>query len=354
ADPAGDRRAHGHDAVTVGLGLYTGQLPPGADPPHYRDAIALAEAAESAGFDAFWVSEHHGFPDGYLPSPLTLLAAIASRTSRITLGAGLVIAPLAHPIRLAEEVAVVDQLSDGRLVLGLGLGYADHEYRAFGVERGSRGANLTDLVAFLRTAWRGETFDWAGPCYTGTGVRVTPVPVGGQRIPIWLGGYAEAAVRRAADVADGYLLGRADEPIVADVDRLLSSRRDPTDDSFTVALNVLTIGTDSAYGEASARTGLAYQQNAYEAIQSGGVAHAGRVTVSSSAVQPSDVDRYLQAYGSTDELTAQITGIVARLRHWARLHVVIRALFPEQHTDVQLRRIAELGRSVVPAIRATG
>jgi alkanesulfonate monooxygenase SsuD/methylene tetrahydromethanopterin reductase-like flavin-dependent oxidoreductase (luciferase family) len=263
-----------------------------------------------------------------------------------------VIAPLAHPIRLAEDAAVVDQLSNGRLILGLGLGYADHEYRAFGVDKASRGVTMTDLVAFLRTAWRGETFDWDGSCYTGRGVRVSPVPARGAPIPIWLGGYAEAAVRRAADIADGYLLGRADEAIVVDVDRLLSSRGDPTDDSFTVALNVLTIGTDDGYGEASARAGLAYQQNAYEAIQRGGIAHAGRVTVSSSAVQPSDVGRYLQAYGSTEQLAAQITGIVARLRHWSRVHVVIRALFPEQDTDVQLRRIAELGRSVVPAIRA--
>ena len=119
-------------SLRIGVGLWTGQ---GTD---YRDAVPLAVAAEEAGFDSFWVTEHHGLPDGYLPSPLTLLAALASVTSRITLGTGLVLAPLHHPLRLAEDAAVVDRLSGGRLVLGLGLGYAEHEYRAFGVDRRNR------------------------------------------------------------------------------------------------------------------------------------------------------------------------------------------------------------------------
>jgi len=111
--------------VTFGLGLYTGQRASASTRPRYRDAIALARAAEEAGFDAFWVSEHHGMDDGYLPSPLALLAAIAAVTERITLGTGLVIAPLHHPLRIAEDAAVVDQVSGGRLVLGLGIGYVE-------------------------------------------------------------------------------------------------------------------------------------------------------------------------------------------------------------------------------------
>ena len=127
---------------SIGLGLFTGQQPPGAPRPPYRDALALARAAEQAGFDAFWVSEHHGLPDGYLPSPLVLLAALATGTETITLGTGLALAPLHHPLRLAEDAAVVDHLSGGRLLLGLGLGYAAHEYTAFGVDtaRAGRGA----------------------------------------------------------------------------------------------------------------------------------------------------------------------------------------------------------------------
>ena len=311
-------------SLTVGVGLYTGQQ---QDPsaPLYQDAVPLAVAAEAAGFDAFWVSEHHGFADAYLPSPLTLLAAIAARTSRIALGTGVAVAPLAHPLRLAEEAAVVDQLSNGRLLLGLGIGYAEHEYRAFGVERSARGAALTDLVRLLRKAWGGETFDWDGPCYRGQGVRVTPRPVREGGIPIWLGGYADAAVRRAARIADGYLLGRADPTIVESVDGLLRTSRHPAAVGFTFAVNVIAVLTD----DPSARAGLAYQQAAYEAIQQGGIAHAGPVSVAAEPISPETVTSYVHVHGSAEQVAEQLAEIAAGLAEVASSASVIRALFPE-------------------------
>src|SRR4051794_21475431 len=117
---------------TFGLGLFTGQQPPGASRPPYRDAISLARAAEASGFDAFWVSEHHGFPDSYLPSPFVLLGALAATTDRLLLGAGVALAPLHHPLRLAEDSAGVDQLSRGRPGPGLGVGYAPPQDAAVG------------------------------------------------------------------------------------------------------------------------------------------------------------------------------------------------------------------------------
>lgn len=337
--------------LTVGLGLYTGQRPPGASGPRYTDAGELAAVAEDAGFDAFWVSEHHGFPDDYLPSPLTVLAAVAARTSRIALGTGVVISPLVHPVRLAEAAAVVDQLSNGRLLLGLGLGYAQHEYRAFGVGSRRRGAALTDLVSFLRTAWRGDPFDWDGACYRAEGLRVTPTPVRERGIPVWLGGYADAAVRRAARVGDGYLLGRADQPIVESVDAVLRGERDPSAAGFTFALNAMVIVTDDAADEASARRGLAYQQAAYEAIQEGGIAHAGRVAVSREGITEQNVTGYVHVYGTSAQVATGLGEIVAGLRHWSRTHLVVRALFPEDDLRIQRARIERLGRDVLPALR---
>lgn len=337
--------------LTFGLGLYTGQRPPGSSrDPLYRDAITLAEAAESSGFDAFWVSEHHGFADSYLPSPLTLLAAIAARTGRIRLAAGIVVAPFAHPLHLAEDAAVLDQLSDGRLVLGLGLGYAEHEYRAFNVSMASRGAVLADLVAFLRTAWRGTEFDWDGPCYRSPGLRITPTPAQ-DTIPLWLGGYADAAVRRAARIGDGYLLGRADEHIVAAVTGLLAAERDPADPAFTFGLNVITIFADDMDDSVAARTGLAYQQSAYEAVQTGGIAHAGRVSTATAPISADSIHSYVHAYGDSAEIAEQIAAKLAATSHWSDVHVVIRALFPELDINRQVARIERLGTSVLPAIR---
>jgi probable F420-dependent oxidoreductase len=339
-------------ALSFGLGLYTGQRPSGVDGGGlYRDAITLAEAAEAAGFDAFWVSEHHGFADSYLPSPLTLLAAIAVRTSRIRLATGVVVAPFAHPLRLAEDAAVVDHLSDGRLILGLGLGYAEHEYRAFGVPKGSRGARLADLVAFLRTAWKGTEFDWDGPCFRGSALKATPVPVQ-DHIPIWLGGYAKTAVRRAGRLGDGYLLGRADDHIVTSVDRQLAAERVPSDAGFTFGLNVLTAFTDNEDDAAAARTGLAYQQSAYEAVQTGGIAHAGLVTTAAAPISADTVETYLHVTGDPEQIIAAISRKLAPLSHWSNVHVVVRALFPEPDVGRQVARIERLGSLVLPAIRA--
>src|SRR5688500_7445646 len=112
--------------VRIGLGLFTGQIPPGADRTfrqEYHDVVELARLAETLGFDSVWVSEHHGSSDGYLPSLLPVLAALATATDRMLLGTGVLLVPFHHPLRLAEDAAVVDQLSGGRVVLGLGLGW---------------------------------------------------------------------------------------------------------------------------------------------------------------------------------------------------------------------------------------
>jgi alkanesulfonate monooxygenase SsuD/methylene tetrahydromethanopterin reductase-like flavin-dependent oxidoreductase (luciferase family) len=115
-------------SVRVGVGLFTGQIPSTSGrtfAEEYRDTLELVRRAEALGFDSAWVSEHHGTSDGYLPSLLTMLAAFAAVTERIALGTGVILTPLHDPIRLAEDAAVVDQLSSGRLILGLGLGWRE-------------------------------------------------------------------------------------------------------------------------------------------------------------------------------------------------------------------------------------
>src|SRR5438094_4147274 len=121
--------------VQVGIGLFTGQLPPGSGRTftrEYRETLDLVRLAETLGFDSAWVSEHHGAGDGYLPSLLPMLGAFAAATDRIRLGTGILLTPFHHPLRLAEDAAVVDQISGGRLILGLGLAWREEEFRMFG------------------------------------------------------------------------------------------------------------------------------------------------------------------------------------------------------------------------------
>jgi alkanesulfonate monooxygenase SsuD/methylene tetrahydromethanopterin reductase-like flavin-dependent oxidoreductase (luciferase family) len=190
----------------LGFGLVTAQRHP-QDPEQrsygsvYQEILALARSSEAAGLESFWVSEHHFAEDGYLPAPLVVLGAIASVTQRIQLGTAVLLAPLWHPVRLAEDAAVVDLLSGGRLMLGLGLGWRDPEFSGFGVPRRERAPRLEAAVGALRQAWRGDPVDLAG----GVAVRPGPARPGGP--PILIGGYADAAIERAARLGDGFLAG---------------------------------------------------------------------------------------------------------------------------------------------------
>jgi alkanesulfonate monooxygenase SsuD/methylene tetrahydromethanopterin reductase-like flavin-dependent oxidoreductase (luciferase family) len=157
---------------------------------HVSRTLELLTGAESQGLGAVWLTEHHSFSDGYLAQPLVLAAAVAARTTRVKLGTAVVLAGLRHPRHLAEEAAMVDLISDGRFELGLGAGYAQSEYDAFGVDMGRR-FDRTDAVALevRRLLDSGE---------------ITPGPVQ-QPLPIWLGYQGPKGAARAGRAGMGLL-----------------------------------------------------------------------------------------------------------------------------------------------------
>ncbi|MFP5255249.1 MAG: LLM class flavin-dependent oxidoreductase [Acidimicrobiia bacterium] len=165
----------------------------------YAAALDMAEWADAAGFAIVTLSEHHGSPDGYLPSPLAFAAAVAARTERIALYVAAVIAPLHDPLRLAEDAAVVDLLSGGRLHLVLANGYVPDELAMFGVAPGERAARTEEAVRVLQQAFTGEPFE-----HRGRVVRVTPTPSRPGRPVLLLGGSSDAAAGRAARLGVGY------------------------------------------------------------------------------------------------------------------------------------------------------
>jgi alkanesulfonate monooxygenase SsuD/methylene tetrahydromethanopterin reductase-like flavin-dependent oxidoreductase (luciferase family) len=165
-----------------------------------RAAVDMAAWADERGCVAISISEHHGSADEYLPSPIVFAAALAARTQRARIMISALIAPLYDPVRLAEDLAVLDGIAGGRMDLVLGAGYVAEEFAMFGVPLRERGARMEEAVAVLRKAWTGEPFVHAGRT-----IRVTPRPhqLGGPAI--LLGGSSAAAARRAAAIGDGYV-----------------------------------------------------------------------------------------------------------------------------------------------------
>lgn len=166
----------------------------------WADSLALAREAEEAGFDSIWVGEHHFTSDGYLSAVFPFLGALAATTDRVMLGTKVLLAPLHHPIRIAEDAAAVQVLSGGRMILGAAVGYREEEFEGFGISLAARASRMREAVKVLRSASAGE------PVRIGSGsdrsVLVTPVSA---PIPIWLGGAAPAALRRAGEMADGFI-----------------------------------------------------------------------------------------------------------------------------------------------------
>lgn len=159
----------------------------------YRAALDMASYADEQGVTSAVVEEHHGSPDGWLPAPLTLAGLILGRTRRLTVLACAVIAPLYDPLRLAEQIAVLDLASGGRLITVAGIGYRPEEYAAFGVEWADRGRLQDEVLETLLAAWTGEPFD-----YRGRTVRVTPRPYSPGGPMLFAGGSSRPAARRAA------------------------------------------------------------------------------------------------------------------------------------------------------------
>src|SRR5256714_3225957 len=194
--------------VTMGLGygLITCECTHG-DPrtwaDRYREALQFSRLCEENGLDSVWTSEHHFVDDGYMPSLAVTSAAIAASTSTIEIGTGVVLAPLHHPLRLAEDAATVANIAAGRFVLGVGAGWRAEEFQRLGAPQAGVGRRLSETIRILRAAWGDEPFEFHGKVFDFERTNVTPKPPG--PIPIIVGGGAEPALRRAGRLGDGYL-----------------------------------------------------------------------------------------------------------------------------------------------------
>jgi len=234
----------------VGVGIYTDMRnPPAWRRPwaeHYGRTMDRIVGAEDMGLDSVWVTEHHFFEDGYLPQPLTLAAAIAGRTRRMRIGTAVMLAPLRPSVQIAEEAAVVDLVSGGRLELGLGAGYRRPEFTAFGADPSERFRSLRRSVREIRRLWAEGA--------------ATPPPVQ-DPVPIWLGLMTARGARAAGRLGTGLLW--LDEHLVAPYREGLSEGGHEPSSARMSGLAMVILADDPEEARARIRPHLAYQRESY-------------------------------------------------------------------------------------------
>src|SRR5262249_54835680 len=152
----------------------------------YARGVEIAQAAETLGFNNVWLAEHHFSTYGYLSRPAQLATYIPAKTSRLGVGTAVIVVPLHHPLVIAEEIATLDLLSNGRLDVGLGRGYQPYEFERFGLELESGRARWEESIDILLKAFEGRPCIYDGNLFTIPEAGVFPQPLQQPRPPIWI------------------------------------------------------------------------------------------------------------------------------------------------------------------------
>lgn len=310
----------------------------------YTGLIDQAVHAEEIGFHSIWVSEHHFLDEGYLPALAPMLAVLATRTSEVKLGTAVLLAPLHHPLRLAEDMAVVDQLSGGRLELGIAPGYRPEEFRVMGIAKSERGRRTDETIELLQLAWTGQRFSYESEHFAFEDVIVAPPPFHPGGPPLWIGGNSTAASLRAAKYGCGFMPDSgAGEEIYAAYETNYRGERAPR-----LATNRVIFAAES-HDKAWELAGesLLYQFNGYRKW----FGDAGDADTHGAAL--TDYRELSPAHyfvGTPDEIIESIVAVEAQfgfeeLIFWARP--------PGMPIDVSTRSLELIAKEVLPIVSAT-
>ncbi len=186
----------------------------------YQEFFSEAMLGEELGLDSVWLEEHHGVKNHYWPSPMIGLTALAARTERILLGTDIAILPFYHPVRLAEDAAMLDGISQGRFILGTAIGYRPDEFALFDTPMEKRGARFEESIQLILELWTKDSVTFHGKHFQVHEVKIEPRPVTYPHPPLWLGGWGPLSLERAARYGDAWVPGPT-----ASLDKLLSVQK---------------------------------------------------------------------------------------------------------------------------------
>jgi probable F420-dependent oxidoreductase len=313
----------------------------------YGEALEEVVRAEELGFDSVWMEEHHGVKDHYWPSPLTVLAGFATRTSRMLLGTDILVMPFYHPVRLAEDVALLDVISGGRFILGTAIGYKPDEFALYGTPLKKRGARFEEGLKLMQTLWTEETATFKGQYYELENGRIEPKPLTKPHPPVWIGGWGKLTLKRAATLGQNWIPGpTADLARLQDgkhqflVHRSAAGLTAPTE--WPLTRDVIIADTDREARELAERHIMVSYRQEY----AGGWRHPFIDASIAADLDGLMRDRFL--IGGPDQV---IAGIARFVEVYGLTHLICRLFFPGMPHAHIMRELDLLAREVMPAFR---
>jgi probable F420-dependent oxidoreductase len=313
----------------------------------YREALEEVVRAEELGFDSVWMEEHHGVKDHYWPSPLTVLAGFATRTSKVVLGTDILVMPFYHPVRLAEDVALLDVISGGRFILGTAIGYKPDEFALYDTPLEKRGARFEEGLKLIRSLWTEEAVTFKGKYYKLDNGRIEPKPLTKPHPPVWIGGWGKLTLKRAATLGQNWIPGPT-----ADLARLQDGKRQflihrsaagltaPTE--WPLTRDVIIAYTDREARELAERHIMVSYRHEY----AGGWRHPFIDASIATDLDGLMRDRFL--IGGPDQVVAGITRFV---EVYGMTHLICRLFFPGMPHAHIMRELDLLARKVMPAFQ---
>ena len=219
-------------------------------PEFYQQILDQICRCEDLGFDHVWLTEHHFTEDGYNPAVMTTAAAVAARTSTIRIGSFIVILPYQHPVLMAEEVANVDILSNGRFDFGVGQGYSHYEFDTLCMNRSERGMRTRESIRLIERLFTEERVTHEGKFYQCKDAMLSPKPVQDPKPSIWIGARGPKAITRAAEMGYHLMATIGPDPAPLYLESLAASGRNPAQFNIAQLRMVYTAPTeDQAWDE---------------------------------------------------------------------------------------------------------
>jgi alkanesulfonate monooxygenase SsuD/methylene tetrahydromethanopterin reductase-like flavin-dependent oxidoreductase (luciferase family) len=314
---------------------------------YFGEALTEAIYGEELGFDSVWLEEHHSIRNHYWPSPFMALAGIAARTTRVLLGTDIIVLPFYHPVRVAEDAALLDVISGGRAIFGAAIGYRPPEFELYDVSLDDRGARYVEMLKIIRLLWTEDQVEYSGRFFKIKGC-IEPKPT--HPIPIWLGGWGELSLKRAAQLGDAWVPGPT-----ANLEKLLNAQKqyrdyladvgkEPTDLPNPLTREVVIAETRERAWELAEKYVMVNYRDEY----GGGWKHPliGSQDQTPVALDSLSTDRFI--VGNPEDCIAQIQRFVET---FGVDHLICRLYFAGMPHDHIMSELKLLAQEVFPAFR---